>query len=169
MRPPRGRPTGLGGLSSCQCPVARRSTRPRPKMSKLTQNERRRDYVQDRLAGKIAKPSGGLVAGPEVPWIGRRHGRRADRSWARAWSPEQIANRLVVHLPDDVSIPARSWRLSNCWIPCPTRTGGAGAAACRATAGFAPGERAAPGGPAGAPRPSLADPRALIGGQLDAR
>jgi IS30 family transposase len=73
----------------------------RPKVAKLAQNDKLRDYVQDRLAGKIVKPSGELVAGPEVPWIGRRHGRRADRRWARAWSPEQIANRLVVDFPHD--------------------------------------------------------------------
>jgi IS30 family transposase len=76
----------------------------RPKAAKLAQNDMLRDYVQDRLAGKIAKPSGELVAGPEVPWIGRRHGRRADRRWARAWSPEQIANRLMVDFPHDVSM-----------------------------------------------------------------
>jgi len=76
----------------------------RPKVAKLPQNDALRDYVQDRLAGKIAKPSGELVAGPEVPWIGRRHGRRADRRWARAWSPEQIANRLVVDFPHDESM-----------------------------------------------------------------
>ena len=76
----------------------------RPKVAKLAQNDTLRDYVQDRLAGKIAKPSGELVAGPEVPWIGRRHGRRADRRWARAWSPEQIANRLMVDFPHDESM-----------------------------------------------------------------
>src|SRR2546423_258750 len=31
------------------------------------------------------------VDGPEVKWIGRRHGRRKDRRWAKAWSPEQMA------------------------------------------------------------------------------
>lgn len=76
----------------------------RPKMAKLAQNDKLRDYVQERLAGKIAKPSGELVSGPEVPWIGRRHGRRADRRWARAWSPEQIANRLLVDFPHDESM-----------------------------------------------------------------
>jgi IS30 family transposase len=76
----------------------------RPKVAKLAQNDTLRDYVQDRLAGKIAKPSGELVAGPEVPWIGRRHGRRADRRWARSWSPEQIANRLAVDFPHDESM-----------------------------------------------------------------
>jgi IS30 family transposase len=76
----------------------------RPKVAKLAENDELRDYVQDRLAGKIAKPSGELVAGPEIPWIGRHHGRRMDRRWARAWSPEQIANRLVVDFPHDESM-----------------------------------------------------------------
>jgi len=34
-------------------------------------------------------------------WKGRRHGRRKDRRWANAWSPEQIARRLPVDFPDD--------------------------------------------------------------------
>jgi IS30 family transposase len=73
----------------------------RPKVSRLAANDRLRDYVQDRLAGTIVRPDGELVAGPEVRFIGRRHGRRADRRWAKAWSPEQISNRLRVDFPDD--------------------------------------------------------------------
>ena len=76
----------------------------RPKVSKLAANETLRAYVQDRLAGSIAKPDGELVAGPAVRWIGRRHGRRQDRCWAKAWSPEQITNRLRVDFPDDDSM-----------------------------------------------------------------
>jgi IS30 family transposase len=76
----------------------------RPKVSKLAANHRLRDYVQDRLAGTIARPDGELVPGPTVRFIGRRHGRRTDRLWARSWSPEQISNRLCVDFPDDESM-----------------------------------------------------------------
>ena len=37
-------------------------------------------------------------------FIGRRHGRRADRRWGKAWSPEQISNRLRIDFPDDESM-----------------------------------------------------------------
>ena len=50
------------------------------------------------------RPDGVAVAGPEVAWIGRRHGRRKDRRWARSWSPEQISNRLRLDFPDDESM-----------------------------------------------------------------
>lgn len=60
--------------------------------------------MQDRLAGAIARPSGELVPGPDVRFIGRRHGRRADRRWAKSWSPEQISNRLHVEFPHDESM-----------------------------------------------------------------
>src|SRR5213076_2101409 len=59
---------------------AERRTR-RPKMTKLAANERLCAYVQDRLAGTITRPDGAAVPGPDVRWIGRRHGRRADRRW----------------------------------------------------------------------------------------
>jgi hypothetical protein len=66
----------------------------RPKVAKLAASQALRDYVQDRLAGTIVRPDGAAVPGPDVRWIGRRHGPRADRRWARSWSPEQIAHRL---------------------------------------------------------------------------
>jgi IS30 family transposase len=73
----------------------------RPKTAKLAVNERLRDYVQERLAGKVTTLDGTMVAGPDVVWVGRRHGRRKDRRWAKSWSPEQISNRLRVDFPDD--------------------------------------------------------------------
>ncbi len=76
----------------------------RPKTAKLAVNEPLRDYVQERLAGRVRRPDG-TVAGPETgPWKGRNKPRRGDRRWARAWSPEQIANRLKVEFPDDESM-----------------------------------------------------------------
>ena len=76
----------------------------RPKVAKLAANDTLRTYVQDRLAGVIATPDGTAVPGPSVPWIGRRHGRRTDRRWAAAWSPQQIANRLRIEFPEDASM-----------------------------------------------------------------
>jgi len=76
----------------------------RPKLAKIAANDALRQYVQDRLAGRVTGPDGVTVAGPAVRWIGRRHGRRQDRRWARSWSPEQIAGRLPVDFPDDESM-----------------------------------------------------------------
>jgi IS30 family transposase len=73
----------------------------RPKVAKLAGNVPLWEYVQDRLVGLITAPDGITVPGPNVRWIGRRHGRRKDRRWARSWSPEQIAGRLRVDFPHD--------------------------------------------------------------------
>jgi IS30 family transposase len=79
---------------------ADRSAR-RPKPAKLAANAALQRYVQDRLAGLVVAPSGAAVRGPAVAWRGRRHGRRQDRRWVTAWSPEQIACRLPLDFPDD--------------------------------------------------------------------
>ena len=79
---------------------ADRSAR-RPKTAKLAVNPVLRDYVQDRLAGMIAKPDGTLLAGPKVVWKGRRAVHRQNRRWATAWSPEQISRRLRLDFPED--------------------------------------------------------------------
>ena len=73
----------------------------RPKVAKLVVNDELRDYVQDRLSGLISRPDGTPAPGPTVRFKGRRHGPRQDRRWAKAWSPEQISNRLRVDFPHD--------------------------------------------------------------------
>jgi IS30 family transposase len=77
----------------------------RPKTAKLVDNEPLRDYVQDRLAGRVRRPDGTAVAGPEVKaWKGRNKPHRQDRRWSTAWSPEQISARLPIDFPDDLSM-----------------------------------------------------------------
>jgi IS30 family transposase len=88
--------------STAQWHADRRARRPKP--AKLAVNAELRRYVQGRLSGAVERPDGRAVAGPEVRWIGRHHGRRKDRRWARAWSPEQISHRLRRDFPDDESM-----------------------------------------------------------------
>lgn len=76
----------------------------RSKVAKLARNARLRDYVEYKLAGEVTDADGHPIAGPNLPWAGRRHGRRQDRRWGVAWSPEQISNRLKVDFPDDESM-----------------------------------------------------------------
>jgi IS30 family transposase len=76
----------------------------RPKAAKLVVNAELHRYVQDRLAGVVRRPDGIAVNGPDVRWVGRRHGRRKDRRWAHSWSPEHIAGRLRLEFPDDESM-----------------------------------------------------------------
>jgi IS30 family transposase len=88
--------------STAQWHADRRGRRPKP--AKLATSPELRRYVQDRLSGAVQRPDGGVVAGPEVRWIGRRHGPRKDRRWGKSWSPEQISNRLRLDFPDDESM-----------------------------------------------------------------
>ena len=76
----------------------------RPKVAKLAANGALRHYVQERLAGMLKAPNGTDVPGPKTRWKGRRHGRRQDRKWATAWSPEQISNRLPIDFPGDATM-----------------------------------------------------------------
>jgi len=77
----------------------------RPKTAKLVEDDRLRDYVQDRLAGAVRAPDRTPAAGPiAAEWKGRNKPRRQDRRWCTAWSPEQIANRLPADFPDDESM-----------------------------------------------------------------
>ena len=76
----------------------------RPKVSKLTVNPTLRDYVQDRLSGRVATPDGIAFEGPVVVWKGRRAVLRQSRRWSSAWSPEQISQRLKVDFPEDLTM-----------------------------------------------------------------
>lgn len=88
--------------TTAQWHADRRAKRPKP--AKLATNQALRQYVQDRLSGSVLTQSGRRL-GPKVgAWKGRRHGPRQDRRWAMAWSPEQIANRLLIDFPDDESM-----------------------------------------------------------------
>ncbi|MDN5896695.1 MAG: IS30 family transposase, partial [Nocardioides sp.] len=71
---------------------------------KLATNPRLREYVEHKLAGEVTDADGRPIAGPNVPWARRRQGRRQDRRWGVAWSPEQISNRLKVDFPHDESM-----------------------------------------------------------------
>lgn len=102
----RNAATRSGGLeyraNTAQWHAERAARRPKP--AKLAVNAALRVYVQERLAGLIAGPSGAAVPGPAISWKGRRHGPRQPRRWAAAWSPEQIAHRLRLDFPDDVTM-----------------------------------------------------------------
>ena len=76
----------------------------RPKAAKLARNDKLRAYVQERLAATILDVRGKPLLGPQVPWNGRRHGRRTDRRWGTSWSPQQISRRLTLDFPDDASM-----------------------------------------------------------------
>lgn len=85
--------------STAQWHAERRARR--PKVAKLAENDRLREYVADRLAGVVRAPDGRIV-GPDGPaWKGRNKPHRKDRRWVHAWSPEQISNRLPADFPDD--------------------------------------------------------------------
>jgi IS30 family transposase len=72
---------------------ADRSAR-RPTPTKLASNAALRTYVEERLAGVVAPPG-------EVRRKNGRAGSDQDRRWTKAWSPEQIARRLLVDFPED--------------------------------------------------------------------
>src|SRR3954449_8636158 len=64
----------------------------RPKTSKLVADERLREYVQQRLAGRLHRADAPPVAGPATgPFKGRNKPRRQDRRWVSSWCPQQIS------------------------------------------------------------------------------
>jgi IS30 family transposase len=85
--------------SAAQWHADRASRRPRP--GKLAVNPALREYVEERLAGKITNTHGAAFEGPKVVWKKRRAVHRQSRRWSTAWSPEQIAHRLQIDYPED--------------------------------------------------------------------
>ena len=83
--------------SAAQANADRRARR--PKTAKLVAHDELRRYVAERLGGKIARP-GPTGRKPRR----RRHSLHLERRWTKAWSPEQIARRLVVDFPHDESM-----------------------------------------------------------------
>jgi IS30 family transposase len=74
----------------------------RPKPAKLVSNPALRDYVEERLSGRICRPDGVEVRGPTPPrFTGNNKPHRKDRAWVRAWSPEQISQRIKLDFPHD--------------------------------------------------------------------
>lgn len=77
----------------------------RPKTAKLVTDRRLHAYVQERLSGQVHQPDGTAVSGPAPPrFTGNNKPHRKDRAWVRAWSPEQIANRIKLDFADDESM-----------------------------------------------------------------
>jgi IS30 family transposase len=76
----------------------------RPKIAKLAGNDQLHGYVQERLAGAL-RDFEGCPVGPSGPkWNGKNKPHRGDRRWVAGWSPQQIAHRLPIDFPDDLSM-----------------------------------------------------------------
>src|SRR5665213_900120 len=77
----------------------------RPKPAKLVSNPALRAYVEERLSGHITRPDGTIVTGPPPPrFTGNGKPHRKHRAWVRAWSPEQISQRIKLDFPHDESM-----------------------------------------------------------------
>ena len=90
---PIGRRRRSGTPAARLPPEGRQARRQRPAAGLRAKPSRRHDRQTRR------RP----VPGPDVRFIGRRQGGRADRRWAKSWSPEQTSNRLRVDFVDDES------------------------------------------------------------------
>lgn len=88
--------------SAAQWHADRAAQRARP--GKLAANTALREYVEERLAGKVTDAHGIAFEGPKVVWKKRRAVHRQNRRWSTAWSPEQIAHRLLIDYPEDQSM-----------------------------------------------------------------
>lgn len=77
----------------------------RPKLAELVTNPQLRTYVEERLSGHISRLDGVIVTGPPPPRFNDNNKpHRKHRAWVRAWSPEQISQRLKLDFPHDESM-----------------------------------------------------------------
>ena len=87
-------------LSGDDRAVARRAARQPPEGRRSSpRTTRLREYVQDRLAGTIARPDGEPVPGPDVRWIGRATAAAQDRRWASVVEPGADREPAAARLP----------------------------------------------------------------------
>lgn len=87
-------------------------TTQRPKTAKLAVNERLREYVQERLSGKVRRPNGTPVPGPETaPGKGRNKPPFMSTNMPLDQAGCSIGTRRVVDHPGVRPCPARQRRV----------------------------------------------------------
>ena len=96
------RPPAVAGWSTgVNCPVACGSIRPSAQTDQACAQRNLAHLCGGETCRRRRSRERRSRSWSPVPWKGRRHGRRKDRRWAKAWSPEQIARRLPIDFPDD--------------------------------------------------------------------
>ena len=70
-----------------------------PSRPSLAVNDRLRGYVQERLAGRVERPDGVAVAGPQVAWIGRASRSPPGPALGAVVEPVQVIQSVAPGLP----------------------------------------------------------------------
>ena len=122
--------------STAQWHAERRARR--PKVAKLVDNDRLRDYVHERLSAVARTADGRLIGPPGPKWNGKGKPHRADRRWVKAGVPNRS--------------PSASGSISPMMSPCgsatrPSTRLSSSRAVAHSSASWSP--ACAPGGPYG--------------------